>query len=82
MKLEELTLKLNGEIIDPWFIKACYKRVGNFPTPYGWMTMSYLTERIEYLKEQRKITPIVEIVDYIDRTVEVMKAIKAYLEKE
>lgn len=46
------------------------------------MTMSYLTERIEYLKEQRKIAPIVEIVDYIDRTVEVMKAIKAYLEKE
>lgn len=82
MKLEDLTLKLNGEIIEPWFIKACYDRVGNFPTPYGWMTMSYLTERIEYLKEQRKITPIVEIVDYIDRTVEVMKAIKAYLEKE
>lgn len=82
MKIEELTLKLNGEIIEPWFIKACCDRVGNFPTPYGWMTMSYLTERIEYLKEQRKITPIVEIVDYIDRTVEVMKAIKAYLEKE
>lgn len=82
MKLEDLTLKLNGEIIEPWFIKACYERVGNFPTLYGWMTMSYLTERIEYLKEQRKITPIVEIVDYIDRTVEIMKAIKAYLEKE
>lgn len=82
MKIEELTLKLNGEIIEPWFIKASYDRVGNFPTPYGWMTMSYLTERIEYLKEQRKITPIVEIVDYIDRAVEVMKAIKAYLEKE
>lgn len=82
MKIEELTLKLNGKIIEPWFIKDCYDRVGNFPTPYGWMTMSYLTKRIEYLKEQTQVSPIVEVRPCLYEIIDTMKAIKAYLEKE
>lgn len=82
IELEQLTLKLNGNVIEPWFIKASYEKVGNFPTPYGWMTMSYLTNRIEYLKNERCSTPLVEIRVHIDNVIKTMEAIKAYLEKE
>lgn len=46
------------------------------------MTMSYLTNRIEYLKDARCSTPLVEIRVHIDNVIKTMEAIKAYLEKE
>lgn len=44
--------------------------------------MSYLTNRIEYLKNERYSTPLVEIRVHIDNVIKTMEAIKAYLEKE
>ena len=44
--------------------------------------MSYLTNQIEYLKNERCSTPLVEIRVHIDNVIKTMEAIKAYLEKE
>lgn len=53
-----------------------------FPTPWGNMTLWYLTYRIDYLTEQTQVSPMVEVRPYLYKIIDTMKAIKAYLEKE
>jgi len=53
-----------------------------FPTPWGRMTLWYLTYRIDYLTEQTQVSPMVEVRPYLYKIIDTMKAIKAYLEKE
>ena len=46
------------------------------------MNLSYLTNRIKYLKEQTQVSPIVEVRPCLYEIIEIMEVIKAYLEKE
>lgn len=53
-----------------------------FPTPWGSMTLFYLTYRIDYLTEQTQVSPMVEVRPCLYEIIDIMKAIKAYLEEE
>lgn len=75
-------LEYRGQKIDLEHIKKCHKKYDMFPTPWGSMTLYYLTNRIEYLKEQTQVSPIVEVRPCLYEIIDTMKAIKAYLEKE
>lgn len=75
-------LEYRGQKINLKHIKECHKKHDIFYTPWGHMNLSYLTNRIEYLKEQTQVSPIVEVRPCLYEIIEVMKAIKAYLEKE
>ena len=75
-------LMFYGEKIDLERIKKCHKKNDMFPTPWGNMTLWYLTYRIDYLTEQTQVSPMVEVRPYLYKIIDTMKAIKAYLEKE
>nr|DAS59152.1 MAG TPA: hypothetical protein [Caudoviricetes sp.] len=75
-------LMFDGEKIDLERIKKCHKKYDMFPTPWGNMTLWYLTYRIDYLTEQTQVSPMVEVRPYLYKIIDTMKAIKAYLEKE
>lgn len=75
-------LMFDGEKIDLKRIKECHKKYDMFPTPWGSMTLCYLTNRIEYLKEQTQVSPMVEVRPYLYKIIDTMKAIKAYIEEE
>ena len=75
-------LMFDGEKIDLERIKKCHKKCDMFPTPWGNMTLWYLTYRIDYLTEQTQVSPMVEVRPYLYKIIDTMKAIKAYLEKE
>ncbi|MDU3823056.1 MAG: hypothetical protein E7G65_02590 [Veillonella sp.] len=80
--MEINNLEYRGQKIDLEHINECYKKYDMFPTPWGHMDLCYLTNRIEYLKEQTHVSPIVEVRPCLYEIIETMKAIKAYLEKE
>lgn len=75
-------LEYRGQKIDLEHIKKCHKKYDMFSTPWGSMTLCYLTNRIEYLKEQTQVSPIVEVRPCLYEIIDTMKTIKAYLEKE
>lgn len=75
-------LMYRGEKIDLVHIKKCHKKYDMFPTPWGSMSLWYLTKRIKYLEEQTQVSPIVEVRPCLYEIIDTMKAIKAYLEKE
>lgn len=75
-------LMFDGEKIDLKRIKECHKNFDMFPTPWGNMTLWYLTYRIDYLTEQTQVSPMVEVRPYLYKIIDTMKAIKAYLEEE
>lgn len=75
-------LEYRGEKIDLKHIKECHKAFDMFPTPWGSITLCYLTNRIEYLKEQTQVSPIIEVKPCLYEIIEIMEVIKAYLEKE
>lgn len=47
-------LMFEGEKIDLKLIKERHKKYDMFPTPWGKMTLWYLTYRIDYLRNKRK----------------------------
>lgn len=75
-------LMFDGEKIDLAYMKECHKKHDMFPTPWGKMTLWYLTYRIDYLTEQTQVSPMVEVRPYLYKIIDTMKAIKAYLEEE
>ena len=75
-------LMFDGEKINLAKIKERHKKYNMFPTPWGNMTLWYLTYRIDYLTEQTQVSPMVEVRPYLYKIIDTMKAIKAYLEKE
>lgn len=75
-------LMFYGEKINLAKIKECHKKYDMFPTPWGNMTLWYLVNRIKYLEDQRGVTPLVEVRPYLNKVIQTMKDIKAYLEKE
>lgn len=75
-------LEYRGQKIDLEHIKKCHKKYDMFPTPWGNMNLHYLTNRIECLKEQTQVSPIVEVRPCLYEIIGIMEAIKIHLEKE
>lgn len=75
-------LMFEGEKIDLKLIKERHKKYDMFPTPWGKMTLWYLTYRIDYLTEQTQVSPMVEVRPYLYKIIDTMKVIKDYLEEE
>lgn len=80
--MDVANLEYQGKKIDLKHIKECHKAFNMFLTPWGRMNLSYLTNRIKYLKEQTQVSPIVEVRPCLYEIIEIMEVIKAYLEKE
>lgn len=75
-------LMYKGEKIELTQMKVNHEKYDMFLTPWGSMTLHYLTNRIKYLEDQRGVTPLVEVRPYLNEVIQTMKDIKSYLEKE